>query len=236
MGRRAAPGSDSRQCHKGGQCPRRNTCRFQHPPDEPTRGLGRLWQFPSDHLPVGAVLEDGLRVVSWNIMDSALTRGVLAMGLHDSMCITQNVPVGVDSLTWRDATVLMTILNWLGIRSPRPIAIMALQECSADFLRVLTKKLEYGPYKRADSHDYGDAGGCKWVQLRCTIGWFLHVAVSSAVSWVRSLFLLASLKTLCLSSFLVVPPVSSQPCDSPPIVHVLPISALLSPLHTWHGS
>ena len=201
-------------CHKGADCPRKATCRFQHPQEEikvapgshvspvphlspqyngtqkkvdsltsfsvlsipcaeysgefalhdgawapATTGyppLGAAWQFPSDHLPVGSLLEDGLRVVSWNVMDSRYTKLVENQGLVGSMLTVQDVKTGVGTLTWRDATVLHTLLSWM-TPHPQPVAVIALQECSQDFLAVLDVKLRYGPFKRADTADRGDA-------------------------------------------------------------------------------
>ena len=72
------------------------------------------------------------------------------------MLTHQNVKTGVMSLTWRDATVLHTLLSWM-VPHPQPVAVIALQECSQDFLKVLDVKLGYGPFRRAESSDRGDA-------------------------------------------------------------------------------
>jgi len=75
------------------------------------------------------------------------------------MITDQNIPAAVScapSLTWRDATVLSTLLTWMA-PSPQPVGILALQECSEDLLKVLDNKMRYGPYRRADSSTHGDA-------------------------------------------------------------------------------
>lgn len=182
----AQPGSDPRLCHKGVGC-HNPKCKFQHPAGHPSKRvappLGHLWQFPSDHVPVGGLLEDGLKLISWNVMDSRYINTCESMGLQDSMLTQQHHPTGIGKLTWRDATVLRTVLNLLSAPSRHPVAVLALQvtlttsryhpqknshitthsmhpspqECSADFLIVLDRKLAYGPYRRADNSEFGDA-------------------------------------------------------------------------------
>ena len=86
------------------------------------------WRIPSDHLPVGCVLEGGpdcalagLRVVSWNVLNTRFDQSNLdGQGLRHSRpwrlyrptraCVAMG-----DNLSERDALVLRTLEVWLGL-------------------------------------------------------------------------------------------------------------------------
>ena len=115
--------------------------------DVPWQPLGVNWQFPSDHLPVATVLEDGhTRCASWNVLDTRYVKLVAGQGLNGSMITQQDLPVGASDLTLRDASTLNTVLTLLST-----VSVLALQECSQQFLIALNAKLAGGPIERADN-------------------------------------------------------------------------------------
>jgi len=121
--------------------------------DVPWQPLGVNWQFPSDHLPVATVLEDGhTKCASWNVLDTRYVKLVAGQGLNGSMITQQDLPVGARDLTLRDASTLNTVLTLLST-----VSVLALQECSQQFLIALNAKLAGGPIERADNSRFGDA-------------------------------------------------------------------------------
>ena len=90
---RELPDTDESPCRFGYACMRRDTCQYQHPPDQPAvpgqrQPLGALWRFPSDHLPVACVLEDGLVC-----LPTTTCSGTRAAQL---LCVLYMLSMGVD--------------------------------------------------------------------------------------------------------------------------------------------
>lgn len=104
----------------------------------PTKEVGRLaeaWKFPSDHLPVSAVI-DGLEIASWNVLNSCFLSWVTekdTQGLNGSLITTL-------SQKEREQMVVDKILEM--IHHPQyPKQIICLQECGPEFLNELSNSL-----------------------------------------------------------------------------------------------
>ncbi len=100
--------------------------------------LHELWQFPSDHLPIGAQIDD-FRVVSWNVLNNAYMSWVYedSQGLIGSQITELDVAVNEFGLTQRDCLVI-DMLNEMIDNSND---ILALQECGTAFLDELETRL-----------------------------------------------------------------------------------------------
>ncbi len=107
--------------------------------------LAEKWQFPSDHLPVGAQVGNA-RVVSWNILNDHFMSWVTekdSQGLNGSM-ISQldNLPSQkYPQLTMRDELVMDYLLQIINDPVNGAHLILALQECSPEFIRAFQSRL-----------------------------------------------------------------------------------------------
>jgi hypothetical protein len=104
--------------------------------------LQELWQFPSDHLPIGITIDD-LHIVSWNVLDADYMDWVLeknSQGLSRSMIADEHVYIGNSGLTVRDLHVADLILQMISHPS-HPRNILSLQECSKPFIDHLSSIL-----------------------------------------------------------------------------------------------
>lgn len=102
--------------------------------------LRKKWQYPSDHLPVGADV-NGTKIVSWNVLNGEpeVMKWVIehdTQALKGSMLSALNQPVGNSKVTQRELEVIRRV----GDMTSRHHAV-ALQECSYDFLNNLQKTL-----------------------------------------------------------------------------------------------
>lgn len=111
----------------------------------PTDYVGKLaekWQFPSDHLPVGAKVGNA-NIITWNVLnnhfmswvtelDSQGLNGSLISKLHDQKSLKY------PGLTLRDELIASQLLH---IISNNDNLILALQECSPEFTRALDQML-----------------------------------------------------------------------------------------------
>lgn len=103
--------------------------------------LQERWEFPSDHLPVGAAV-DGIEIASWNVLNTVYMDWVYknTQGLSRSQITQQNFKVGETSLTLREVNVAKDLVSMINHRS-NPKSIIALQECGAEFLTHLASAL-----------------------------------------------------------------------------------------------
>jgi hypothetical protein len=154
-----------------------------------TRQLGALWRFPSDHLPVGCTFtEDGLRVVSWNVLDySFRITNIEGQGLIDSLPYSQYREIGLlppwaspeerkkaqeladageDSQFpyMRDLMVLRT-LDALMQNSTRRVHVFALQECSQELHGLIMCLCREHGYANADLENSNQRHGNDTVVL-----------------------------------------------------------------------
>eukprot|EP00656_Telonema_subtile_P017400 TRINITY_DN19333_c0_g1_i1.p1 TRINITY_DN19333_c0_g1~~TRINITY_DN19333_c0_g1_i1.p1 ORF type:complete len:133 (+),score=34.39 TRINITY_DN19333_c0_g1_i1:95-493(+) len=115
--------------------------------------LGAHWRFPSDHLPVGCVTEDGLRMVSFNLLNSRfLISNLEGCGLKGSLPWTQYTARGVRKVKLRDCMVLLT-LDALMAQGPHRASILALQECSKLVLSAIAPRMKHWGFALAtDQH------------------------------------------------------------------------------------
>lgn len=94
------------------------------------------WQFPSDHLPVGVEV-DGVKIISWNVLNSAyVTKWAESQGLDGSMITESHLPIQPNGLTERDVVVADMVQTMMSQGH-----IVTLQECSAPFLAHLQAHL-----------------------------------------------------------------------------------------------
>lgn len=103
--------------------------------------LQERWEFPSDHLPVGAAV-DGMEIASWNVLNTLYIDWVYknTQGLSRSQITQQNFRVGETALTLREVTVAKDLVSMINHRT-NPKSIIALQECGEVFLSHLTSVL-----------------------------------------------------------------------------------------------
>jgi endonuclease/exonuclease/phosphatase family metal-dependent hydrolase len=98
--------------------------------------LQELWQFPSDHLPIGLNLDE-ITIASWNVFDAKHMRWIIdkdAQGLKKSLIVNEHIYIEQSGLTIRDKRVAQVIHSLLR-------DIVALQEISKPLLIELTSIL-----------------------------------------------------------------------------------------------
>lgn len=108
----------------------------------PVGELGKSWQFPSDHLPVGGTAGN-IHFVMWNILNRAYLHHIVenGQGLKDSLILEKNIPIeGKESLTEREQLVIDQILEMIH-HPTHPRALIALQETGEDFFEELKRVL-----------------------------------------------------------------------------------------------
>lgn len=105
--------------------------------------FGAEWRFPSDHLPIGCIV-NGKNIVSWNVMNDKYMEWVTekdSQGLNGSLITELDKPViGKPGFTQRDLVVLEDILLMLQIPGS-PKHVLALQEVSEPLILELVVAL-----------------------------------------------------------------------------------------------
>jgi len=104
--------------------------------------LAERWQFPSDHLPIGILIDD-LSITSWNVLNSKYMWWVTkkdSQGLQNSMLVDEHVYIGKTKLTIRDQHIVELILEMIN-HPTHPRNIIGLQECGVPFLKELSSRL-----------------------------------------------------------------------------------------------
>jgi len=108
--------------------------------------LAEKWQFPSDHLPVGAKIGN-VRIISWNVLNNHFIQWVTeidSQGLDGSMIskLHEQESLNYPGITLRDELIGEYILYMIQnpAYSDSPL-ILSLQECSPEFVRVLSQIL-----------------------------------------------------------------------------------------------
>jgi hypothetical protein len=103
----------------------------------PVGELGALWQFPSDHLPVGGTIGE-FHFVLWNILDTKYLQHIVdnGQGLRESLIMQANVPFDQSGLTVREALIVKDILAMVH-HSTHPRSLIALEETSKRVYIVL---------------------------------------------------------------------------------------------------
>lgn len=105
----------------------------------PVGELNSKWQFPSDHLPIGAKVGN-IHFASWNILDTKYLFHIYenGQGLKGSLITELDTPVEDSDLTQRDALVIQNILSLL---QNNPRHLLALEEVGEPVYHDLKKKL-----------------------------------------------------------------------------------------------
>lgn len=106
------------------------TLRRQNVSENYVGELGKKWQYPSDHLPVGMKIGDQ-RVLSWNILNKKFMSWVYSnsQGLNGSMLTDLDKPsVSNPRITRRDELVIAYILEMIGDTNSQGSFLFALQE------------------------------------------------------------------------------------------------------------
>lgn len=103
------------------------------------------WRFLSDHLPIGCSV-NGFGLVSWNVLDARYMNYVTELdtqGLNGSLItdLHHQVVGKEEGLTQRDEMIALEIMYMLSMKD-YPKHIIALQECSAPFIRELDSQLK----------------------------------------------------------------------------------------------
>ena len=104
--------------------------------------LGSKWSFPSDHLPIGASIEQ-IHIAFWNVLHTASLHYIEsnAQGLRDCQIITKKNPVRAGSLlTEREEYVLQEIMNMVN-HDTHPRSLIGLQEINENVLNELYLRL-----------------------------------------------------------------------------------------------
>jgi len=105
--------------------------------------LGEKWQFPSDHLPVGGKVGN-VHVISWNILNKNFMSWVYqnTQGLNGSMITQLDKPSPRNpSITLREELVIKYLLEMMNDPRHSGNLMLALQECSPEFLNALIPQL-----------------------------------------------------------------------------------------------
>lgn len=104
--------------------------------------LGKAWQFPSDHLPIGATL-DNFHIAFWNILNKNYLFHIEenTQGLKYSSILIDNVPFNKNAtLTVREMIVGQQILEMIN-HPTHPRSLIALQETHGDVSAFLKAHL-----------------------------------------------------------------------------------------------
>jgi hypothetical protein len=105
--------------------------------------MGSAWQFPSDHLPIGATV-DHFHIAFWNILNKNYLHHIETntQGLKQSSILSDNVPdlenlsYEKRNLTKREQIVVQSILEMIE-HPTNPRSVIALQEVHPDVLNYL---------------------------------------------------------------------------------------------------
>lgn len=106
----------------------------------PVGELGSLWQFPSDHLPVGGN-NGNIHFAFWNVLNTDYLGWIEknGQGLCESLIMTANKSANT-GLTLREEMVISNIFEMLR-HSMSPRSVLALQEVGAPVYSSLKKRL-----------------------------------------------------------------------------------------------
>lgn len=107
--------------------------------------LGKDWQFPSDHLPIGLTL-GSFHIAFWNTLNKDYLGHIASntQGLRDSSILKDNIQVEINNpLTKRELTVANIIMEM--IKHPtHPRSLVVLQETNPDLQDYLSKHIPSG--------------------------------------------------------------------------------------------
>jgi hypothetical protein len=104
--------------------------------------MGRDWNFPSDHLPIGAKVGD-THIAFWNVLNKKYLHQIEknGQGLKNSSILKDNLPLhSKTTLTAREEKICSQIFEMIS-HPTHPRALIALQESSEEILNYLTAYL-----------------------------------------------------------------------------------------------
>lgn len=104
--------------------------------------LGDAWEFPSDHLTIGATLDD-FHIAFWNVLNKEYLGHIEenTQGLRDTSILRDNVPApGHKPLTLRELTVCQDVLEMI-LHPTHPRSLIGLQETHPDVQKFLQTNL-----------------------------------------------------------------------------------------------
>lgn len=103
--------------------------------------IGEAWQFPSDHLPIGATIGN-FHIAFWNILNKNYLGHIEenTQGLKNSSILRDNVPFDRSLLTVREKIVIDQIFQMIN-HSTHPRSLVALQETHKDVQNYLKTHL-----------------------------------------------------------------------------------------------
>ncbi len=109
--------------------------------ERPVGALEERWQFPSDHLPMGATIDD-FHIVTWNVLNAFYIDWIRrdGQGLSRSLIMQEHVFIDGSELTVRDRHVVRKLLSMIA-HPTHPRTVLALQECGPAFLKELKEQL-----------------------------------------------------------------------------------------------
>jgi len=146
-----------------------------------SRSMTLAWACPSDHIPVGIVTFEGVRIISWNVLSRRYMYKIYKndQGLNPSILTRQHETI-VDSsgLTAREdliAECVFMMMNRL------EVVIMCLQECSAELLEALKRRAV--DYYFTEMND-DDSQGVVIILNAAKVQQVEHVEVYLDESWV----------------------------------------------------
>lgn len=111
-------------------------------PDHYVGELQESWRFTSDHLPMGATIDD-FHIVTWNVLNSAYIGWILngTQGLGRSLIMEEHRRAAIDDgHSQREEHVIQQILSMID-HPTHPRSLLALQECGPLFLGELKDRL-----------------------------------------------------------------------------------------------
>lgn len=135
--------------------------------------LAEKWQWPSDHLPIGASVErvgvEGtLRIISWNVLNTLWVHCISSdsQGLDGSDITKQNIQAR-SHLTVREERVAILVMELM-----RNCDILCLQECSLEMIEVINRGMDHtfgeGAIGRhTTAGEYSDFGVIYYREERC---------------------------------------------------------------------
>lgn len=103
--------------------------------------LAEKWQFPSDHLPVGAKVGNA-HLITWNILNNHFISWVTELdsqGLKGSLIskLNEQKSLRFEGLTMRDELILSYLQQIMNHSPHSDRLILSLQECSPEFIHAL---------------------------------------------------------------------------------------------------
>ena len=101
--------------------------------------LGAEWQFPSDHLPIGAKIDCAYNFVSWNVLNSAYLHWIYNndQGLAGSLITQEDIRIDESQLSIREQHVINELIEM----TDKEMHVICLQECSELFIQNLKVQL-----------------------------------------------------------------------------------------------